>query len=56
MKQSSDLLHEKNDKLQSQLSIASKQLKQLQEENKKVVTQYMELKDKQRHNDTMVCT
>ena len=56
MKLSSKVLHEKNDELQSQLSVASKQLKQLQEENKKVDTQYMELKDKQRHSDTMVCT
>ena len=56
MKLSSNVLHEKNDELQSQLSITSKQLKQLQEENNKVVIQYMELKDKQRHSDTMVCT
>ena len=56
MKLSNNLLHEKHDELQSQLSVASKQLKQLQEEHKKVITQHMELKDKQRHSDTTVCT
>ena len=49
MKLRSNLLYEENYELQSQL-------KQLQKENQKVVTRYMELKDKQRHSDTMVCT
>ena len=51
----SSLLHEKNDELQSQLDNAHKQFLELQAENKKVLTKYMELKDKKRHYDDMVC-
>ena len=55
MRQSNNLLLEENDRLQSQLSVTSTQFKQLQEENDKVGTRYMELKHEQRHSDAMLC-
>ena len=50
------LLSKKNDELESQLHIAHKQLEQLQVENKKIIAKYMELKDKEKHTDIMVCS
>ena len=55
IKLSNNSLLEENDRLQSQLSVTSTQFKQLQEENDKVGTQYMELKHEQRHSDAMLC-
>lgn len=50
---SSSFLHEKDDKLQSQLD----QLLELQVENKKVLTEYMERRDLKRHDwHDWVCT
>ena len=57
MKLRYNLLHEENYGLQSKLMFTSMKLRQLQEDNQKIVTRCMELKHEQRHSesDITVC-